>query len=359
MDLSKFRETTREAKKIVVVDLGFLGDTVHLIPSLWEIKSHYPQAELHVLTSPLGREVLQMAPCVDRAWAFPLGPPSPKWWEHWDVLRAMRRERFDAAYNFSGADRTVFITAVLRPRHAMAYQGARKHFWQPWLIRHWLSKTKLPTPVYEGRRQILGACGFDLKPARFELTVPEDDRQWARENIPAGSVHLSLNASFALKEWPMANNLALVRYLLAEGFDRKLVVTAAPNPREQARLETLRREVKDERLLLINERLTISRLAAVLERCVMHIGPDSGVIHLATALNIPTVAIFRRYPDMADFLPRGDKHIYFDAPCPCMGSKNPPCEAAGEAACLGGISPELVGEEIRRRLAKADAVLRP
>jgi hypothetical protein len=39
-----------------------------------------------------------------------------------------------------------------------------------------------------------------------------------------------------------------------------------------------------------------------------------------------------------------------------MTSKNPPCAAAGEAACLGGISAELVGAEIRRRLGMADTI---
>ncbi|MDB6021245.1 MAG: hypothetical protein JWQ04_1102 [Pedosphaera sp.] len=355
-DIKDFHAATRDAKKVVVVDLGFLGDTVHLVPALWEIKDHHPKAELHVLSSPVGCEVLRLVRCVDRAWSFPLGPPSPSWWEHWDVLRAMRRERFDVAFNFNGADRTVFVTAVLGARQALAYQGARKHFWQPWLIRHWILRTKLPTPVYEGRRHVLGLCGFALKPARFDLSVPEADRLWAQEKIPAGALHLSLNASFALKEWPLANNLKLVQFLLAGDFNRRLIVTAAPNPREQARLEQLRREISDTRLMLINERLSVARLAALLERCAMHVGPDSGVIHLASALNVPTVAIFRRYHDMAEFLPLGPQHVYFDAPCPCMESKNPACAASGEAACLAGISPELVGAEIRSRLAMPEAV---
>jgi len=82
-----------------VIDLGFLGDSVHLIPSLWELKRHYPDAPLHVLTTAIGAEVLRMAPCVDRAWVFPLGPKSPPWWRHWDIIRALRREKFDLAIN--------------------------------------------------------------------------------------------------------------------------------------------------------------------------------------------------------------------------------------------------------------------
>jgi ADP-heptose:LPS heptosyltransferase len=354
VDLSSFYPSTRDARKVVVVDLGFLGDTVHLVPALWEIREHYPRAELHVLTSPVGCEVLRMAPCVDRAWAFPLGPPSPAWWEHWGLLRTLRRERFDVAFNFSGTDRSVFVTRALGARRTVIYQGARKHFWQPWLARDWIARTTTPSPVYEGRRFILALCGFTPRPARFDLRVPETEREWARATVPDGSVHLSLSASFALKEWPLANNVKLARFLLAEGFERRLVVTAAANARERARLEAFRREITDARLLIMNEGLSLARLAAMLERCAMHVGPDSGVIHLAWALGVPTVSIFRRYADMADFLPSGSKHVYFDAPCPCMGSKKPACSAANEAACLAGISAEEVGREIRRRLTPAN-----
>jgi ADP-heptose:LPS heptosyltransferase len=354
-DLTDFLDRTRDAARVVVVDLGFLGDTIHLIPALWEIKDHYPKAELHVVTSPLGCETLRMAPCVDRAWAFPLGPPSPKWWEHWGLLHKLRRERFDVAYNFSGADRPVFVTAFLRAKQAVACEGTRRQFWRRWLIRNWLPRPEPGIPVFEARRQMLARCGFDLKPARFDLRPPEADRAWARETIPAGAVHLSLNASFALKEWPLKNSVALARRLLAESPEQRVVTSAAPNPREQTRLEQFEREMGDTRVLALKGNLGVTRLAALLERCAAHVGPDSGVLHLAAALNLPTVAIFRRYPDMTDWLPRGPGHAHLDAPCPCMGSKNPPCAGTGQAACLGGITPEAVAGELKRVLAEKSA----
>src|SRR5208282_712919 len=96
---TSFIERTRAAKKIIVIDFGFLGDSVHLAPALWEIKRHYAGAELHTLSAPVGAELLQMAPCVDRPWAFPLTAKSPAWWKHWDILWALRRQKFDAAFN--------------------------------------------------------------------------------------------------------------------------------------------------------------------------------------------------------------------------------------------------------------------
>ena len=128
--LADFYNTTRSARKIIVVDLGFLGDSVHLVPALGEIKRHYPQAELHTLSAPLGRDVLQLAPCVDRAWAFPLGAQSPPWWRHWNLIGALRRERFEVAFNFSGADRTIFLTALTGARWRVGHAAGRDHFWK-------------------------------------------------------------------------------------------------------------------------------------------------------------------------------------------------------------------------------------
>jgi ADP-heptose:LPS heptosyltransferase len=351
-DLKEFLDRTRDAARVAVVDLGFLGDTIHLVPALWEIKDHYPKAELQVVTSPVGCEVLRMAACVDRARPFPLGPPSPKWWEHWGLLRALRRERFDVAFNFSGADRSVFVTAFLGAKQNVVYQGTREHFWQRWLVKNRIPRQPADKPVFETRRQMLALCGFKLKPARFDLRAPEEDRAWAREKIPAGAVHLSLSASFALKEWPLKNSVTLARLWLAESPEQQLVVSAAPNAREQARLEQFQKEIADARVLVLKESLGVTRLAAMLERCAAHVGPDSGVLHLAAALNVPTVAIFRRYADMAVWLPQGPGHAHLDAPCPCMESPTPPCAIANEATCLGSISPEAVARELRRVLAE-------
>ena len=79
---------------------------------------------------------------MDRPWAFPLGSPSPPWWRHWDLLLALRRERFDLAFNFSGADRTIFVTALAGARWSVAVAGGRKHFWSTWLIRNQVPRRK-------------------------------------------------------------------------------------------------------------------------------------------------------------------------------------------------------------------------
>lgn len=337
------QKACQEAGKILVIDLGFLGDSIHLIPVLWELRRHHPRAALHVLTSPLGAEALRMLSCVDKGWAFPLGPPSPSWWKHWDIIKKLRREHFDVAYNFSGADRTIFLTALSGAGLRMTHEAARKHFWTPWLVQCVVPGQDRSLPVFEQRRQVLAACGYILAPAQFGLKVPPLALDWAEERVPAGSVHISPNASTHLKEWPLEHSIALVRRLLAENPGLTVVVTGSSRQREKKRLRQIAAEAGDgdARVRVLTDP-TLVQLAGVLTRCRVHVGPDSGVIHLAYALGVPTFSIFREYAGLKEWLPRGENHLHRIAACRCAGLKDPACRNAPHARCLADISPEEV-----------------
>jgi ADP-heptose:LPS heptosyltransferase len=347
--VKSFLERTCGAKKIIVVDFGFLGDSVHLVPALWEIKRHYPQAELHTLSAVVGAEVLKLAPCVDRAWAFPLTPQSPAWWRHWTIIRALRRERFDVAFNFSGSDRTIFVTAVLGARRTLAHEGGRKHFWNHWLGAEWVERIARELPVFEQRRQVLAAGGFALEKPRFDLRVPEDARKWAEAAITDRPVHLSISASTPVKEWPLENWIGLAKMLARENPSLRIVATAGSNPREQDRLRELRRAAEDGRLQCF-EGLSIARLAALLQRCDLQIGADSGVLHLALALGVPTLTVFRQYDGLAEWMPAGKDHRSLIADCRCIAENRVDCLRAGRSACLASITPAQLCEQACQQL---------
>src|SRR6184192_3594702 len=69
-----FLERTRDAKKVMVLDLGFLGDTIHTLPALWLIRQGYPQAKLHFAVEEHVTSLLECVPWVDRVWGYPRFP---------------------------------------------------------------------------------------------------------------------------------------------------------------------------------------------------------------------------------------------------------------------------------------------
>ena len=360
-----------ECRKVLVVDLGFLGDTIHLLPALWELRRHHEKAELHVVTTPVGAEVLALAPWVDRVWTMPLGTPSPPWWRHLDLQWRLWREGFDRVVNFSGADRTLFVAGFIGVSDRVTRETARKGMWRRWLRGRSIPAPSRSQPVYEQRRQVLGGAGYTLEPARFELRIPAEARAWAEsmlgESLSAigdgrgggaeaevGWVHVSVNASSPFKEWPMERWVSWTARFLGEGRGRVLA-TGSARKREQERLRALEEGVGDSRLRIVTEGLTIVRLAALVARCRLHVGTDSGVTHLAMALGLPTVSVFRDYAGLEEWRPAGPRHRAVTSPCGCVDQPAmlPGCVAAGTAVCLARIGVDSVMVGVDEAMGKA------
>jgi ADP-heptose:LPS heptosyltransferase len=344
-----FAARSAGARRVLVVDLGFLGDSVHLVPALWALKAAHPGAELHTVSARLGAEVLALAPCVDRAWGVELHPRRRRVGEQWALIRQLRALRFDVAVNFSGADRSVFFTALTGARLRLGRPGGRWHAWNRWLIRHWVEPLPHDRPVWAQHLEVLRAAGFSgtppaTSPPRFDLRVPDAAAAWATKNVPAGAVHLSINASSPFKEWPLGRWREFVGELLAAP-DVEVIATGSAAPREQERLAALAAGFP--RLRVFAGNLTVAQLAAAVARCAVHVGLDSGVTHLAYAMGVPTVSVYRDYPGLAEWAPRGPRHACITAPCGCDGALQPACAAAQEAGCLARIAPAEVLDLLR------------
>jgi len=347
---TEFYSKTRYARKIIVVAPGFLGDSIHLTPSLWEIKRNYPQAELHVASTPLGCELLAMVPCVNRLWPLARTPQGTPLREQWQWIGNVRREKFDVAFNLSGADRSVFLTFLTGARYRVAFAGGRDHFWNAWLIAHWVPRGNRQMHVSEQQRQVLAACGLTLASARYDLRIAPEGVSWAEQNIPANAVHLSINASHFLKEWPQERWISLAEVLLREHPDLCLVATGTASLRERGRLEKLAAALANPRLRVFAGGVTLAQLAALLKRCSLHVGADSGALHLAAVLGVPTVSLFRDHAGLSEWLPRGERHDHVVTPCRCVDQKVQPCLEVNRAQCLAEVSAERVLPLIRRQL---------
>jgi ADP-heptose:LPS heptosyltransferase len=196
----------------------------------------------------------------------------------------------------------------------------------------------------------------------FGLEVREEDRVWAREHVPAGALHLSINASSHIKEWPLPQWIALAKRCLQEYDSLKIVATAGPAPREQARVREFigaLSKTDSSRVVTFEEPCPITRLAAVLERCRGHVGADSGVLHLAVALGIPTLSIFRDYDGLKEWQPRGSRNRSVVCHCRCEANQvwEPGCREV--AQCLAGVSADEVVAELRSLLARENTATDP
>lgn len=324
-----------------------------MLPALWELKQNYAEAALHVLTSTVGQDVLGLAPWVDRVWGIEMYADKRTLRQQWEIIRSLRRERFDVAFNFSSSDRTIFTTALTGARWRLGCRTGRWHFYNRWLLREWAPQPDPNLIVFEQRRSVLKACGMNLSPPRFELEVDEPSATWAAGIVPAFALHISLNSAKATREWPLGHHVSLFKSLWADYPDLHLMVSGSARERERERLRALEAAIQDSRLRLLPPNLTIPQLAGILKRCRLHIGPDSGVLHLAVALNVPSVSFFREQGNYRSFMPAGTNHHVISMPCHCVDHHKAPCERLGYSECFNQIEPARVAAAVRALFASS------
>jgi heptosyltransferase III len=96
-------------------------------------------------------------------------------------------------------------------------------------------------------------------------------------------------------------------------------------------------------------RLTLGGSAALLSRCSMYFGNDTGAMHLAAALGVGCVAVFSGRDLPESWYPWGEGHACLQAAVPCMGCELTECR---RPVCLQGISEEAVSDACLRVLAR-------
>ena len=111
-----FVEKTQWAKKIMVLDLGFLGDSVHLLPALWIIRQNYPNAELHVAVSTQVTSLFDAVPWVAKVWSYMRYPRHATLMENIQFIRDMRRQKYDLLINLNGSDRSYFLSFFIHAK---------------------------------------------------------------------------------------------------------------------------------------------------------------------------------------------------------------------------------------------------
>lgn len=323
-------------KKILVVDLGFLGDTVHSVPALRALAAS--GAEVDVMTTPVGSEVLSMVPEIRRVWVTPLRKPSPPWWQGLAQLREIRSQRYDASLSWVGSDRNLY---------GVAWSGARARIGRITGKNSWPARLRLTRaiggadrsrPVFEQRLFFLSELGWSGHNPGWAFKIPGEKRNTARHVVRQPFLHLSVNAaSTPLNEWPLDEWAQALRGIWKEMPQLEVLATGAGSERESARLRDLAALVGDARLKIHAERAPVPLLAAILEAADLHLGLDSGVLHLAVALGKPTVSLFRESAGRPGWAPRGPSHRVLVRDCLCHGAGRTAC-AGGRALCLSQIS---------------------
>ncbi len=334
--------------KILAIQFRYLGDAVIMTPALRAIKEQVPDAALHVLVAAEVAPLLQHLPWLARVWAFPRARGKAGMRRSWPVIRALRRERFDRSVDFGSGDRGAIMSLLCgaRERLAPAFHGG-------FLGRRYCytQTIQIPESLHEVRRNLHLLSAWGISPPRsLEMEIHSDPARdrLAAELLPRPAILCHLAAGQIKKEWPLASWAEFYRQLTGAGYEA--VFSTGISARDQAGLESLKKLVPDAPCLSPNPDLAL--FVAVLKRARLFVTGDTGPLHCAAGLGVPTVALFG--PSVVDqWAPLGQPHrVLQGSPCTCDGRVGV-CQST--SPCMAAISPQSVLQLVRQALPASPA----
>lgn len=295
----------------MVFGLGFLGDTVHLLPALWMVRKAYPQAELHVAVSSQVTSFMECVPWVNEVWGYQRFPKHATLRQNLQMISRLRREKFDALINLNGSDRSSWLTffSGARERLGRMPEGGGSPFWKQ-RFTEILQHPFRPEPIYVQNCRCLEKIGFPSTQPEFHVEIKPDHLQAAKISpADAGTYfHLSPFTTDDRKELLAGQLAELIQALETRWPEKKLILSCAPNERERGKLDSLLRGLRHKPWRVFAGDLNLMQLAAVIQHSAVHLCGDTGTLHMALMTGTPTVSWFRPIPGLEVWIPIGEHH---------------------------------------------------
>lgn len=333
--------------KILVIRYRSIGDILLANPVLAGLRRRFPEAEIHLLIDDTFEDLLYNNPNVDclvlnRRHRVDSGLKSDL-----KTIKALRKEKYDLVVDLQtgprGAITSLLSGAIIRAGHPHRLRNR--------LCYNMYAEEASPDD-HSWRVQFLTVrplgAGWPEKPELF-LDIPDKAIESVRGRLKKAGlmfdrpiILLHPGARVLVKRWPAANYGLLARWLVDENLCA--VVLAG----SQADLDEIRaiRKASGYALPFFTD-LGLSELAALIKISDMTVCNDSGPMHMAGALNTPTVALFGP-SDPVLWAPLGSPSITLSAaPMECMPCDQKKC-VHEEDPCMNRIEVEEVKLAIKR-----------
>ncbi|MHC4942447.1 MAG: glycosyltransferase family 9 protein [Planctomycetota bacterium] len=335
-------------RKILLIRISRLGDLVFTTPAVRCLKAQFPGASFHFLTNSYSSGVLEGNPYVDRVLLMNRKSLLWRFFRIAPVIPELKREQFDLAILFRW--RKEFRTLLRKIR-------------VPYMYRPYFFEQENGT-THQADRIVKGLAALGVEPDRLGMEVyfsAEDEaavqgfiEEKGMGDAPRVVLHAGCHQVIksrylsgpAKRVWPLYHWFELVR-ILNDRLEAPPILVGASEGDQALNQQIIERSGLPCPEFVIT---SVNRLAALLGKSQGFVCVDTGPLHVASAVNVPTAALFgpSRPALTGPYRNRGGSEV-FQKTIPCV-----PCKGKGVKCdnniCMQLITPEEVAEALLERL---------
>ncbi len=327
-------------RRILVIRLSSLGDIILTTPVLRLLRESFPAARIDFALKTEFQDVLRVHPCVDRL--LPVDTREPL--RH--TMRALRETRYDLVLDLHRTLRSFWLYHGSRARRRLAY---RKHT----VRRAFFVYCKWNT--LSGTASVPERYALPLRRLGVTAPLPQTEMHVDAESglaieqfladvgfkaVPHCFIAVAPGSRWKTKQWPVARFAAAAQDLAAR---HEATIVMLGDRHDRGLVREFRQQVAVPVIDAVGQ-LPLMPTAALLQQCRLLLCNDSGLMHMATALGVPVVAVFGPTVRALGFYPfqamaQVVSHPLSCRPCTTKGANRCP---RGHHDCMRRIAPEQV-----------------
>lgn len=278
-------------KRILIVNVNWLGDTLFATPFIRAIKEHYPGSYIAVFTHSRCREILDGNPHIDEVIVYDEKGQHKHLLGRLSIVSQLKSKNFDTAFILRRSLSRTLLLCLSKIPERIGYATKKSGF---------LLTKKIPLPPKDLHRveHFLGlarAVGIEPKSKNYEFFISEDDKKKARDVLKQGRIRddsdfivINAGGNWDLKRWP-AEDFARLGDEIFNGLGTKVVLSGAE--KDMKLCKYIRGLMKTKPVLLCGK-TDLKTLGAVFQRAKLVISNDSGPMHIAVGVKTPVIALF-------------------------------------------------------------------
>ncbi|MGQ3685844.1 MAG: glycosyltransferase family 9 protein [Candidatus Loosdrechtia sp.] len=345
-------------ENILVVRLGAMGDVVHVIPAVRNLRTAFSSAHITWLVEDKLKDLVEGIPDIDELIIFPRkqcqdflkypGKYGKIISEMHRFFKRLRSRKYDIALDFHGNFKSGLLTFLSGAGTRVGF--SRGHCREFNFIFSNLRVTPQGKKIHRIDKylNLLRGIGINTEYQRPVFSIPDTDRLHIETFIhqsnlrekPLAIIHPGTSLFGKFKRW-QPKNYAILADRLIQDFGYSVVFTWGGS--EYGIAEEIA-SLMQYKAIIACKTESAMQLIALLHHASIFIGSDTGPTHIASSIGIPTIAIFGP-KDPVVYAPYGKNTIIVRKEISCSPCEKRTCD---HVTCINSIAPEDVFREISR-----------